>query len=314
MTPEQITALAATGESETLEFKRTTGTRREAARTVCAMLNQRGGHVLFGVTPEGDVVGQQVSERTMEEVSAEIQRIDPAAFPEIERVRVTDDLERIAVRVSQGSARPYQYRGTACRPVGNTTVTMSAEEYNQMLFERLHSEQRWENQPATGWTVEDLDVAEVRNTVAEAVRIGRLNEPGSREPEDLLPGSDCSATASCFERRWYCSATRSVSNSRCRSVCFVWLVSGVSTEANSWTTGSSTATHLRCSRMPNASCATRFPSRAGLRRAAPSASTSRSTRLSPHGKRWRTPCAAAITLWAVVRWASRCATTAWRSP
>ena len=58
MTPEQFTALAATGESETLEFKRTTGTRRAAAATVCAMLNQRCGHVLFGVTAEGDVVGQ----------------------------------------------------------------------------------------------------------------------------------------------------------------------------------------------------------------------------------------------------------------
>ncbi len=67
MTPDEITALAAMSESETLEFKRTTGTRREAARTMCAMLNQRGGHVLFGVTPEGDVVGQQVSERTIEE-------------------------------------------------------------------------------------------------------------------------------------------------------------------------------------------------------------------------------------------------------
>lgn len=54
MTPDPITALAAKGESETLEFKRTTGTRREAASTVCAMLNQRGGHVLFGVTPEGE--------------------------------------------------------------------------------------------------------------------------------------------------------------------------------------------------------------------------------------------------------------------
>ena len=31
-------------------------------------------------------------------------------------------------------------------------------------------------------------MAEVRNTVAEAVRIGRLNEPGSRQPEDLLRG------------------------------------------------------------------------------------------------------------------------------
>ena len=188
MVLERILALVAERESETLEFKRTTGTRREAAATVCAMLNHRGGHVLFGVTREGDVVGQQVSDRTMEEVSAEVQRIDPPAFPEIGRVRVAGNLEVIAVSVSQGSARPYQYRGAAYRRVGNTTMTMSAGEYNRMLFERMHSEQRWENQPATGWTVEDLDVAEVRNTVAEAVRIGRLNEPGSREPEDLLRG------------------------------------------------------------------------------------------------------------------------------
>ena len=44
MRPEQIATLAEAGESETLEFKATTGTRREAAATVCAMLNQRGGH------------------------------------------------------------------------------------------------------------------------------------------------------------------------------------------------------------------------------------------------------------------------------
>ncbi len=188
MTLDQIAALAATGESETLECKRTTGTRREAASTVCAMLNQRGGHVLFGVTPEGDVVGQQVSEQTMEEVSAEIRRIDPPAFPAIDRVRVANDRAVIAIRVHQGSARPYRYRGTAYRRIGNTTVAMSAAEYNRMLFERMHSEQRWENQPATGWAIADLDVTEIRNTVAEAVHFGRLNEPGSREPEDLLRG------------------------------------------------------------------------------------------------------------------------------
>ena len=129
-----------------------------------------------------------MSERTIEDVSAEIQRIDPPTFPEIERVHVAEDREVIAVRVNQGSARPYQYRGTAHRRVGNTTVAMPADEYNRMFFERMHSEQRWENQPATGWTVEDLDVAEVRNAAGEAVRIGRLNEPGSREPEDLLRG------------------------------------------------------------------------------------------------------------------------------
>ena len=57
-----------------------------------------------------------------------------------------------------------------------------------MLFEHMHTGGCWESQPATGWSVGDLDTAEIRNTIAEAVRIGRLNEPGSREPEDLLRG------------------------------------------------------------------------------------------------------------------------------
>ncbi len=188
MMSDQIKVLAADGESEMLEFKRTTGTRREAVRTVCAMLNQRGGYVLFGVTPAGDVVGQQVGERTIEEVSAEIQQIEPPAFPAVERIHVAGDREVVAVRVSPGAARPYRYRGGAYRRVGNTTLAMSADEYNRMLFERMHSEQRWENQPATEWSVEDLDAAEIRHTVAEAVRRGRLAAPGTQEATELLRG------------------------------------------------------------------------------------------------------------------------------
>ena len=65
---------------------------------------------------------------------------------------------------------------------------MSADEYNRMLFERMHSEQRWENQPAIGWSVADLDVGEIRRTVAEAIRRGRLEDPGTREPTELLRG------------------------------------------------------------------------------------------------------------------------------
>lgn len=47
MTLEQVRALVAAGESETLEFKTTTGERREAAKTLCAMLPrwQLGKHL-----------------------------------------------------------------------------------------------------------------------------------------------------------------------------------------------------------------------------------------------------------------------------
>ena len=152
------------------------------------MLNQQGGQVLFGVTPDGQVVGQQVSERTIERISDKIARIDPPAFPTIERIQVADDRDVVAVTVNRGQARPFMYRGRAYRRVGNTTVEMRADEYQRMLFERMHSEQRWENQPADGWRIDDLDAAEIRNTVAEAARIGRLNEPGYRDTENLLRG------------------------------------------------------------------------------------------------------------------------------
>ena len=120
MTIERVMAMVVAGESETLEFKSTTGTRREAMQAVCAMLNQHGGHVLFGVTPQGEATGQHVSERTIEELSGELQRIEPPAFPAIERVPVSGAREIVIVRVNQGSAKPYQYRGTAHRRVGNT--------------------------------------------------------------------------------------------------------------------------------------------------------------------------------------------------
>ena len=110
-------------------------------------------------------MGQRVSERTVEELSAEIQRKEPVATAEIERIPVTGDLEVIAVRVSPGGLPPYRYRGTPYLRIGNTTRSMDNEEYNRMLFERMHSERRWENRPADGWTLNDLDLAEIRNTV-----------------------------------------------------------------------------------------------------------------------------------------------------
>ena len=148
MNAEQIARLVAIGESETLEFKSTTGARREAAMTVCAMLNQEGGRVLFGVTPAGRIVGQPVSEGTLEQLSAELAHIDPQAFPTIRRIPVKDGRDTVVVSVDSGSTKPYRYRGTAYRRVGNTTRRMGTEQYNNVLLERMHSEQRWENQPA----------------------------------------------------------------------------------------------------------------------------------------------------------------------
>jgi ATP-dependent DNA helicase RecG len=185
---DQISAWAVSGESEMQEFKRTSGQRREAARTLCAMLNHRGGRVLFGVEPDGRVVGQQVSEHTLEEIAQELREIEPPVFPAIDRVAVSRGREVLVVSVGSGHGQPYTHRGQAYRRVGATNQALSREEYNRVLLERLHADSRWETQPATGWSVSDLDEEEIRRTLEEGVRIGRIGEPGNREPEAILRG------------------------------------------------------------------------------------------------------------------------------
>lgn len=92
------------------------------------------------------------------------------------------------VSVGAGHSQPYTYRGVAYRRVGTTNQALSREEYNRVLLERLHADSRWEIQPAAGWSVQDLDEEEIRRTLEEGIRIGRVGEPGTREPEDILRG------------------------------------------------------------------------------------------------------------------------------
>lgn len=60
MTADPVAVMVAAGESETVELRTTTGAHREAAMTVCAMVKQQGGLLVFYITPEGKAVGQQV--------------------------------------------------------------------------------------------------------------------------------------------------------------------------------------------------------------------------------------------------------------
>lgn len=188
MDAAQLQAIVAQGESETLELKNTTGERREAMHSLCAMLNHRGGRVLFGVEPTGRILGQQVADRTLEEIAQEIQQIEPTIFPQIDRVDVRPGQQVIVVAVSTGPNRPYSYKGQAYKRVGNTSPKMSREEYNRILIERFHGERRWETEIAEGWTVADLHAEELTRTVEEAIRRGRLSDPGSRVPQELLRG------------------------------------------------------------------------------------------------------------------------------
>ncbi len=189
MTIDEITALAAQSENTQIEFKRTTGQRTEAAKTVCAMLNSAGGVVLFGVRDDGKIIGQQVTARTIEEVSHELQRIDPPVFPLLETIELDANHSVLTIQVTPGDLRPYTFDGRAYLRYGSMTQVMPRAVYEQMLTETMHPIRRWENQPVpTEIRIADLDEEEIQRTVDIAVSLGRLEPPRERDTEALLRG------------------------------------------------------------------------------------------------------------------------------
>ena len=98
-------------ETEKKEFKKTTGELREGITSLASMLNKNGYGVLyFGVKDNGDVVGQQIGDRTLREISQAIANfIKPQVIPTIEHELMDDkDVIRIEVR---GAEKPYSAYG-----------------------------------------------------------------------------------------------------------------------------------------------------------------------------------------------------------
>jgi ATP-dependent DNA helicase RecG len=187
ITPDDVALLAAAGESEIVEFKATTGQRTEAARTLSAMLNGSGGRVLFGVQPDGQVTGQQVSEKTQQDVTRACRDIRPWHPPSIERVPLpgTARLEVLVVTVPAGSTKPYSHKGHYYVRSGTSTVDMAEETQVSLVLERAHGWQRWELEDA-GRDLSALDEGEVLAFRDEAIAAGRARFDSDATVTDVL--------------------------------------------------------------------------------------------------------------------------------
>jgi len=182
-----LQSLVAQGESETLEFKRSTAELRRAGETLCAFLNGDGGQVLVGVGPKGQLAGQQVADITLRDIAATLGKIEPAARIELERVALGNGLEVIVFSAPSSRAFvPFVYDDKPYKRVGSTTTTMSQDEYMRLLLDRNHACHRWENQPAGGVRLEDLDHEEILRTRASAIEHRRLSAGTSMDVSDIL--------------------------------------------------------------------------------------------------------------------------------
>lgn len=159
-------------ETETLEFKKSTGELKEAMNSICAILNKhQQGELYFGVKADGTPVGQIIAEETLREVSQKIKySIEPEIYPEISRV-VIDGRECIHVKF-EGNQAPYFAYGVAKIRVADEDLSLSPQELAEYIRKQGFEENRWENR-ISDKTVDDVDEALLKQFTNRAHEVGR---------------------------------------------------------------------------------------------------------------------------------------------
>ena len=160
-------------ETETLEFKKSTGELKEAINSICAILNKhQRGELYFGVKPDGTPVGQIVTEDSLREVSQKIGNfIEPKIYPEVRKVNI-NDRDCIYVKF-EGNNIPYFAYGVAKIRVADEDLTLSPQALTNLIRENQLEENRWENQRSNK-TVDDVDETLLRQYTNHAHEVGRM--------------------------------------------------------------------------------------------------------------------------------------------
>lgn len=169
-------------ETDTIEFKKTTGQLERGMETLCAFLNGDGGTVLFGVTDEGKIIGQDIAGKTKETIGEAISRIEPNVNVRIFYVPMPDSEKKvIALHVeSSRMERPFCYKGQPYMRFQNVTTVMPQDKYRQLLMER-GGNYSWEAMTNPDLKISDLDEHAILGAVRGGIRCGRLPEATIRE-------------------------------------------------------------------------------------------------------------------------------------
>lgn len=172
--------------TEYIEFKKSTGELKEAIISMVAMLNKHEcGEVYFGVKNDGTVIGQNITDRTLREISqAAKAHIMPAVYPTIEK-KIIDDA-RTVVHVSvQGYSRPYLAYNIPRIRVADEDLIMDQDTYAEMLRWQKDKNLSWEKR-VSDYRIADIDKEAYKIYLNRAKQTGRMSFLDDR-PEQVLP-------------------------------------------------------------------------------------------------------------------------------
>lgn len=161
-------------ESESVELKKSTSELKEAIISIVAILNKHHkGQLYFGIKNNGEVVGQDVSENTLREISKSISdHVEPKIYPKINKIILKD---KKCIRVDfEGSEKPYFAYGRAYVRVTDEDKQLSAKELENIFVKKNEDKLRWDDKICEGASLNDIDDKTINSFVKLAKESKRM--------------------------------------------------------------------------------------------------------------------------------------------
>ncbi len=154
------------GEDTFLELKVKLSNSEKIAQEIVALANTGGGVIVFGVNDQMRVEGLDDTENVQQELARICrEEIEPPIIPYIDRIAF-DSGRRIVALDVDGKRRPYRtHDGRFYLRIGAEKREASREELSALLDESRPL--RYENVPAIGATIDDIDEAHLWSFLRE---------------------------------------------------------------------------------------------------------------------------------------------------
>jgi ATP-dependent DNA helicase RecG len=176
MSEKELEKLLKAGETETVEFKERLN--ESFYKTISAFANTKGGIILLGVDKKGSIVGVELSDKFLENLTNRIVN-KLSVYPDIETLDFNG--KRVLTIKILRAGYPVSYEGRYYERVGNTTREMSQQKLQALILSRSP----WDS-IAGNFSLEEIDAETVNQFIRLAVDKKRLTDISLSEPINLI--------------------------------------------------------------------------------------------------------------------------------
>jgi ATP-dependent DNA helicase RecG len=181
-----ISHLVEGGESEQAAFKGPRTPLESVAQTVCALLNQQGGTVLWGVDSRGTVAGVPDAEAKARSLNDFLmQHLTPRPLLSVSAEEFKGQ-RLVLVEIPRGADKPYSLERRIWVRLGKQDLRASADESARMVEASAIGDRRWEREAVPGFELTGCDAAELSEARREIAVTGRFGITVPEEDEELL--------------------------------------------------------------------------------------------------------------------------------